>query len=101
MCQEVLQGLLYDFCEVYIDDVLVYGNNEDEYIDNLHKVLQRFRERRVTANSDKCIFGADKVEFVGHLLDQEGINFSKTKFASVIDFIKPSNLKELYHSWNS
>jgi hypothetical protein len=95
MCQEVLQGLLYEFCEVYIDDVLVHGKTEDEYIDNLRKVFQRFREKKVTVNPDKCIFGADEVEFVGHLLDQEGITFSKTKFASVIDFIKPSNMKEL------
>jgi hypothetical protein len=46
-------------------------------------------------NPDKCIFGADEVEFVGHLLDEEGITFSKTKFARVIDLIKPFNLKEL------
>jgi hypothetical protein len=49
----------------------------------------------VTANPDKCIFGAESVEFVGHVLDAEGITFSKIKFASVVDFIKPSNLKEL------
>jgi hypothetical protein len=75
--------------------VLVYGKTEDEYIDNLRKVFQRFREKKVTVNLDKYIFGADEVEFVGHLLDQEGITFSKTKFASVIDLIKSSNLKEL------
>jgi hypothetical protein len=75
--------------------VLVYDKIEDEYIDNLRKLFQGFRERKVTLIPDKCIFGADEVEFVGHLLDQEGITFSKTKFACVIDFIKLSNLKEL------
>ena len=46
-------------------------------------------------NPDKCIFGADEVEFVGHVLDATGVTFSRTKFDSVVDFIKPSNMKEL------
>jgi hypothetical protein len=43
--QEVLPGLVYSCCEVYIDDVLVYDRNEDEYIGNLRLVFQRFREK--------------------------------------------------------
>ena len=95
MSQEVLPGLIYNCCEVYIDDILVYGRTEDEYIENLRKVFQRFREKGITLNPDKCIFGADEVEFVGHVLDATGVTFSRTKFDSVVDFIKPSNMKEL------
>ena len=53
MTQEVLPGLVYSFCEVYIDDVLVYGRNEDEYIGNLRLVFQRFREKKITINPEK------------------------------------------------
>jgi hypothetical protein len=95
MTQEVLPGLVYSCCEVYIDDVLVYGRDEDEYIGNLRLVFQRFREKKATINPEKCIFGADEVEFVGHVLDAEGATFSRTKFDSVVEFIKPSNMKEL------
>jgi hypothetical protein len=92
MAQEVLPGLVYSCCEVYIDDVLVYGRTEDEYIQNLRLVFQRFRDKKIIIN---CIFGADEVEFVGHVLDVEGDTFSKTKFDSVVEFIKPPNMKEL------
>ena len=95
MAQHVLEGLLYDLCEVYIDDVLIYGRDEDQYVSNLRAVFERLRDRKVTINPDKCIFGADEIEFVGHLIDKDGATFSKTKFDSVIEFIKPSNLKEL------
>jgi hypothetical protein len=94
MTQEVLPGLVYSCYEVYIDDVLVYGKDEDEYIANLRLVFQRFCEKKITINPDKCIFGADEVEFVGHVLDAEGATFSKTKFDSVVEFVKPSNMKE-------
>jgi hypothetical protein len=58
-------------------------------------VFQRFREKKITINQDKCIFGADKVEFVGHVLDAEGTTFSRTKFDSVVEFNKSSNMKKL------
>jgi hypothetical protein len=71
------------------------GKDEDEYIAILRLVFQRFREKKITINPDKCIFGADEVEFMGHVLDAEGSTFSKTKFDSVVEFVKPSNMKEL------
>jgi hypothetical protein len=46
MSQKVLQGLLFEFCEVYKDDVLVYERKKSEYVNNLSKVFQRFRERK-------------------------------------------------------
>jgi hypothetical protein len=95
MTQEVLPGLVYSCCEVNIDDVLVYGKDDDDYIANLRLVFQRFREKKITINPDKCVFGADEVEFVGHVLDAEGATFSRTKFDSVLEFAKPTNMKEL------
>jgi hypothetical protein len=68
---------------------------EDEYIHNLRMVFQMFNDKKITINSDKCIFGAEKVEFVGHVLDAERATFSKTMFNSLVEFIKPSNMKEL------
>ena len=41
----VLAGLLYICCELYIDDVIVYGKDEDEFIANLTQVLQRLKTR--------------------------------------------------------
>ena len=31
----VLVGLLYFICELYIDDIIVYGRDEDEFLANL------------------------------------------------------------------
>ena len=53
MTQEVLPGLVYSCCEVYIDDVLVYGRDEDEYIGNLRLLFQRFRVKKITINPEK------------------------------------------------
>jgi hypothetical protein len=43
MSNKVLTGYVTRICEIYIDDVLVYGATDDEYVDNLRKVLVRLR----------------------------------------------------------
>jgi len=55
----VLNGLIYNICEVYIDDMLVFGENEDALIRNVRIVFQRFREKNVTLNTKKLVVGFD------------------------------------------
>jgi hypothetical protein len=42
MANNALQGYVTRICEIYIDDVLLFGTTDDEYIDNTHKVLKRY-----------------------------------------------------------
>ena len=44
----VLNGLIYNICEVYIDDVLVFGDDDDSFIRNVQTVFQLCREKNVT-----------------------------------------------------
>ncbi|VDD84458.1 unnamed protein product, partial [Mesocestoides corti] len=48
--QKALQGLLYQKSLVYLDDVIVFGPTENEMLDILAEVLQRYRQARQTIN---------------------------------------------------
>ena len=37
----VLAGLLYQICEIYVDDLIVYGVDEDDFIKNLRTIFER------------------------------------------------------------
>ena len=41
---EVLGGLLHTICELYIDDILVYGSTIAEILENTERVLKRLSE---------------------------------------------------------
>ena len=82
----VLAGLLYITLELYLDDIIVYGRNEEEFLQRLKQVFERFREFRMTLNPSKCRFGMSKVEYLGHVIDDTGISFSRDKLAKVIEF---------------
>lgn len=91
----VLAGLLYICCELYIDDVIVHGQDEKDFLNNLEKVLSRFQEKNVTLNPRKCCLGASEIEFVGHIVDHEGLRMSEAKRNKVINFTQPKVAKGL------
>ena len=90
-----LEGLLYDVCELYIDDIIVHGQTEAEFAANLAKVLRRLQERGITVNPAKCRLGVPEVEYVGHVISETGLTMSDSKKKKVLDFPLPETRKQL------
>lgn len=91
----VLAGLMYIICEAYLDDIITTGRTETEFVHNLRQIFQRFREKRITINPHKCRLGLSEAQFVGHVINEEGISFTREKKDSVLDFPKPKSSKQL------
>ena len=43
----VMHGYIDNFVLVYLDDILIFSNNEDEHESHLHKVVDRLREHKL------------------------------------------------------
>jgi hypothetical protein len=69
----VLRGLTYSACLVYLDDVIIIGRTFQEYLLNLRKVFERFREARLKLNPGKCQLIQKEVKYLGHIVSPEGI----------------------------
>ena len=95
MATVVLVGFIYNFLEVYLDDILIYATEEEEFLSHLQHVFQRFRDHNVTANPDKCEFGYDQVEYVGHTLNEHGMHFTDKKLRDVYEFPEPVFQKQM------
>ncbi len=76
MASKVLAGLLYIFVDLYLDDALVYATNDEDFLERLRIVFERFRQFNITLNPKKCYFGLAEIEFVGHVLKTDKICFS-------------------------
>lgn len=85
----VLHGLLYDICEIYIDDIIIYGRTEEEFASNLDKVLRRLREHNLTLNPDKAKIGLTQLEYVGRVINEHGVIMSDEKIRKVVEFPLP------------
>jgi hypothetical protein len=95
LATEVLGGLLHRICELYIDDLIVYGRTFEEYIERLELVFQRLREHGITINPEKAKFLMTEVEYLGYKLDKEGIEFSQENKEKALDFELPPTYKTL------
>jgi hypothetical protein len=95
MSQTVLGGLLGYDVELYLDDCIVYGHTEDEFNLHLRAVFERFRAHNITLNPEKCRFGLSSIEYLGHIIDQNGIHFSREKIDKVLQFETPVVVKDL------
>lgn len=95
MATVVLASILYIACELYIDDIFVFGKDDDEFVRNLESVFKRLRLHKVTLNPKKCRFGLPSVEYVGHIITADGVSFSKEKREKVLNFPLPKTQKDL------
>jgi len=95
MATEVLASLIYVTCEVYLDDILVYGTTEHELLTRVREILERFRAFHVFFNPKKVEIGLERLEFVGHLIDKYGIHMTDSKLDSIRNFPQPVLKREL------
>ena len=95
LANEVLVGSIYHICESYLDDVIIHGDTLERYMANIRTVFARFRKHHITLNPAKCRFGHSEIEYVGHVINQDGITFSRDKIMKVLQIPKPIKEKEL------
>ena len=95
MLMIVLAGLAYETCEGYIDDIIVHGQSEADLLVNLRRVFERCRKYRITFNPQKSKIGLDRIDWVGHQLDADGIHFSAEQLSEVAKFPTPVGANSL------
>ena len=77
----------------YIDDILVIGLTRDEYLQRLEEVLKRFKSHGLRVKRNKCVFCKSSVEFLGHLIDAEGLHALPSKVTAISQAPEPQNVQ--------
>ena len=90
----VLGGFTYIICEGYIDDIIVHGQDDPDLLVNLRKVFERCRQYSIALfNPKKSKIALDRIDWVGHRLDADGIHFSADQLSEVAEFSTPLGAK--------
>jgi hypothetical protein len=95
LATNVLYDLIHRILELYLDDLIFWGNTIDEYIMNLKLILDRFVQYNITPNPKKCIFLQKEITYLGYSLDREGIKFTDKKIEKALEVELPHTLKKL------
>ncbi|GFX75297.1 retrovirus-related Pol polyprotein from transposon 297 [Trichonephila clavipes] len=87
----VVQGIVLP----YMDDIVILAKNESEAIERLKKVLQVSSDYGLEINFDKCQFLHRKIEFLGHIIENNKLFPSPSKTKSVVNYPEPKTTKEV------
>ena len=91
----VLQGLSWEICLVYLDDVIVFSSSFEQHVERLRLVFDRFRSAKLTLKPKKCHFGLERIKFLGHFVSKDGIEPMPEKCKAVQEFPTPTKVKDI------
>lgn len=91
--REVLRGI--DGTINIADDILVYARNAQEHDLILEKVLQRFKDKGLTLNLDKCTFAKESLKFFGFIFSSDGMHPDPEKIEEIKHMPIPEDAKAL------
>ena len=80
----VFQPYLDQFVVVFVDDILIYSQLEEEHEDHLRIVLQALKEHQLYAKFNKCEFWLIEVRFLGHVVSTSGVSVDPKKVEVVV-----------------
>ena len=90
---QILTGLEGVVC--LMDDVLVFGKDEEQHNKRLKGVMERIRDARVTLNPSKCEFAKMELKFLGHIIDGQGIRADPEKTTAITEYATPNTVPQL------
>ncbi|XP_046558199.1 uncharacterized protein LOC124267324 [Haliotis rubra] len=82
-------------CEGIMDDLLVWGETEEQHDNNVIRVLNKADEIGLKLNPDKFHFKEKEVSYVGHILTAEGVRPDPEKVRAIVNMPEPEGLPSL------
>ena len=89
----IFSDLTEEVMEIFMDDFTVYGSSFEQCLYNLGTVLQRFKDKNLALNWEKCHFMVTKGIVLGHMISAAGLEVDQAKVSIIRDLTPPTTVK--------
>ena len=92
---DVLRGLQWSDCVLFIDDTIIPSSTFEEGLERLEKVFIRFEEAGLKVKPSKCSLFRREVKFLGHIVSGAGVSTDPEKTKAIDEWPQPKNAKQV------
>ena len=91
----VLREYLDVFCIVYLDDILIFSDDEESHERHVRQVLEKLGRHRLYAKLEKCTFHTRVVDFVGFVISPDGVSMEAERVSTIADWPPPTTHRDV------
>ena len=95
LMNHVLRGIRNKYAMAYIDDILVYSRTYEDHIKHLTEVFRRLEKAKLKLKLSKCEFFKSRVNYLGHVISDKGIEPNPEKVVKVRAMKPPTAVREV------
>ncbi|OCB91760.1 DNA/RNA polymerase [Sanghuangporus baumii] len=92
---ELFQDMIGQGILIYLDNIIVYAETEQEHWDLLAEVLHRLREADFFCKPEKCYFGKKELDYLGFVVNQLGMQMDPYKVKVVQEWPALSSKQDI------
>jgi len=92
---DILREQIGKFCYVYVDDVIVFSEDENSHIRHVDWVLKSLHDANMRVSTEKSRFFKKSVSFLGFIVTNNGATTDPEKIKAIQEFPEPKNIFEV------
>ena len=89
LMQNCLGELNLTYCLIYLDDVIIFSQTEEEHLERMRVVFDRLREHGLKLKPSKCDMFKTEINYLAHHVSKKGVLPSKKNLEAIAECPPP------------
>ena len=95
LMQNCLGELNLTYCLIYLDDVIIFSDTEEEHLHRMWVVFDRFREHGLKLKPSKCDMFRNEINYLAHHMSKDGVLPSKKNLEAIAECPPPDTYTKI------